>query len=575
MGLECCRPGLFAQTDPEEDCEDIITEPYTYKDMFGVSQDVVITSKGSKSYKIIGPDACTRVRANSGAEKTSYHLAEVTTEEKFGLCIQRRGIEVNTESLIVSILNPFIYNGDFGQATSVGGGIRRILQKKVICDECLKLLNGYITTCACEGVPCNQQTFDCCTQCELKPGGRNPNGTPISDFCSSGSPIYDPDKSHNIDTTYSVIVAGDDQENVAYGKNQQWFVDDVLELTFSLCSAEAAGIDVNDPSKEQEIINFYKEKIMVVSNVDKNANSFFGDKLLTAENYPYTMPTPWPFEVQQGSRVSLTYIKICDYKIKCFSGNSAHIAAKINQKIGTVVQATPLNTNFWFGYRQNYSGCEESQRRPPYIMGDYLEIGGGSVSVENYNVKIKLTGTAQRFYCCSSQLVTDAGGGFSVGILGGSNNYCISLNSVSPPEMQSGIKFDMIFVAQDEYKENICVPPGDGGNPAGELTEVVKIPVMNGYPQFDIYVFDENETPILVKKGYLTLCSPPVRPNRDENIYELGDYEWMTCDQETECESIICDCNFGGGPDFLLGGQPCNVGDELKHIIKMELLKIN
>jgi len=133
----------------------------------------------------------------------------------------------------------------------------------------------------------------------------------------------------------------------------------------------------------------------------------------------------------------------------------------------------------------------------------------------------------------------------------------------------------MIFVAQDEYKENICVPPGDGGNPAGELTEVVKIPVMNGYPQFDIYVFDENETPILVKKGYLTLCSPPVRPNRDENIYELGDYEWMTCDQETECESIICDCNFGGGPDFLLGGQPCNVGDELKHIIKMELLKIN
>lgn len=460
----CCRPdpsqvniepGGIADLSTEEGpvilppaspCDDTIAECYLYQDQFGTVFPVTVSSNATACYNEWGVPY--NIRCDTNRPETYASMSKFL-EQDVGLCYQR---DPPPGVTILSPLAPIASTAWYEYS----------VLEYAVCPDCFDALQ------CCDDDPYPDP-------CVSIPG-----------LCSSE---VDASESYTVETQYSLTdVFGD------------YYIADALEIVFSACYAQAAGLDITDPADFAAIEALYLGKVSVSNINDCTINTGWG--ILPA-----------------------TCLTVCDYTINVFSGDAQDISDRITDRLNPLVTATWLNQYFWFGNRQGCFDCGDGPNvRPPSSTGDYLFVDRIQINVPAFTVSVILTGRSQRWRVCACQKLAP----YSPTPYGIVQNASIGLNTLSPAEYSAGLRYTMARVYEPEGStQSICVDTDFNV----DVPTCLEVP---GYPLNNVY---DPITGILLVPGWnelCGLCTPQTTCNNYPFIYDV-----CGCD-DPECQLIPC-----------------------------------
>jgi hypothetical protein len=521
--LDCCREGLFAGgTDPGAikpppeplPCEDVVNECFAYKDQFGTVQDVLISSplKGCGFEPGVPWNvAC----GDPTAKPDTYYDVNPDFIQRTGLCYDSKPRPTQLTGFNLADRR------SYHRYEQINSYVCPDCPSNVVCN-----CNCYTSGGGGGGGGIGTNPGDC-----LKPCVTNPQ------HCSGE---LEATESYSVETQYKVGVAGAHQ--TTYG-SEIWHREDAFRLKFSLCEAQNAGIDLDDPDA---LFNFYSDKINIISNIRKDI------RFPWEELYNCTVNVGL-YEQPQSAMC----IKICDYEVKVYSGNAGHICEKINGRLNGIVQATGINPYFWFGHRVGCFQCTQTPNEPqPRTLGDDIEIDRGFKDMAAFSYILVMAGVSQRWYVCACQSLTPT----TLPSNGQVRNVSVSSNSLSQAEYGKGLRYSMKNVKTESSETQICTPNG---------SSFVEECVEDGeWPYTDAYVGSD-----LVFEGFSTLCGGMdcIRPRRSCNIYDL-EYNVARCN---EPDNVKCECSPFDGSPMNDTGVICNVYDQLQCVTSGGTILVN
>lgn len=420
---------------------------------------------------------------------------EVTVSSTIKACVDQFGIDWSTRC-------------DHGPPKTVVPMEHGITHKISLTCACCLETNGQCT----ERGPCiefcpneRNQRFFSYINCES-----DPNCIPDGDCCGSESPCetdptscdgtYNPLTTYDVKTCYSVTNCNDDHEQ------------DVLRLVFPCCFATNQGVDCTD---EEQITELFVNNVVKV--VDEIVHTGWGD---------FTVPQ----------------VQVCEYAVNVFSGNAAHIAQRINARIGALVRATgigPWSAFFWFGFRQSCISCpgQGPNDRPPSSFGDGLSVDRAVYNPTNQTIEVYLRASSPRWYICVTQAKKadyDCLGNdnwirtAAISVLGQVVPY--TLHCLSFPEYSAGSRYTMRRVEETtSTTTEICT----------DINFFDTVPLclpQNGFPLDDIYIYPPLSPPILIQAGWHTLCPGMLDPKTKCRCYPYVYSVAPCCPPQTDCE---------------------------------------
>jgi hypothetical protein len=429
-------------------CEDTVAECYTYDDQFGTVNPVKVSSNATGCFNEWGVPYNLRCDTN---RPETYASMSVLMEQDVGLCYDR-----GTHSGVV-ILSPLAPNASLGwyEYTKL---------EYAVCPDCFDALQ----CCAEDPYP---------DPCASIPG-----------LCSSE---VDASESYSIETKYAVNqVLGD------------YYIADALEIVFSACYAQQAGLDITDPADFAAIEALYFGKVTVTNINDCTINTGWGIKPATC-------------------------IEVCDYLINVYSGDAQDISDRITQRLNPLVTANWLNQWFWFGNRQGCFDCGDGPNvQPPASEGDYLFVDRIVINVPAFTVSVILTGRSQRWRACACQKLSP----YSPAPYGIVQNAAVSTNTLSPAEYSAGTRYTMARVYEPAGgTQSICIDTDLNV----DVPTCIEVP---GYPLNNVY---DPISGLLLVEGWNELCGglfclPQTTCNNYPFIYDV-----CPCD-DLECQLIPC-----------------------------------
>ena len=433
---------------PAGPCEDTVAECYTYDDQFGTVNPVKVSSNATGCFNEWGVPYNLRCDTN---RPETYASMSVLMEQNVGLCYDR-----GTHSGVV-ILSPLAPNASLGwyEYTKL---------EYAVCPDCFDALQ----CCAEDPYP---------DPCASIPG-----------LCSSE---VDASESYSIETKYAVNqVLGD------------YYIADALEIVFSACYAQQAGLDITDPADFAAIEALYFGKVTVTNINDCTINTGWGIKPATC-------------------------IQVCDYLINVYSGDAQDISDRITQRLNPLVTANWLNQWFWFGNRQGCFDCGDGPNvQPPASEGDYLFVDRIVINVPAFTVSVILTGRSQRWRACACQKLSP----YSPAPYGIVQNAAVSTNTLSPAEYSAGTRYTMARVYEPAGgTQSICIDTDLNV----DVPTCIEVP---GYPLNNVY---DPISGLLLVEGWNELCGglfclPQTTCNNYPFIYDV-----CPCD-DLECQLIPC-----------------------------------
>lgn len=433
---------------PAGPCEDTVAECYTYNDQFGTVNPVKVSSNATGCFNEWGVPYNLRCDTN---RPETYASMSVLMEQDVGLCYDR-----GTHSGVV-ILSPLAPNASLGwyEYTKL---------EYAVCPDCFDALQ----CCAEDPYP---------DPCASIPG-----------LCSSE---VDASESYSIETKYAVNqVLGD------------YYIADALEIVFSACYAQQAGLDITDPADFAAIEALYFGKVTVTNINDCTINTGWGIKPATC-------------------------IEVCDYLINVYSGDAQDISDRITQRLNPLVTANWLNQWFWFGNRQGCFDCGDGPNvQPPASEGDYLFVDRIVINVPAFTVSVILTGRSQRWRACACQKLSP----YSPAPYGIVQNAAVSTNTLSPAEYSAGTRYTMARVYEPAGgTQSICIDTDLNV----DVPTCIEVP---GYPLNNVY---DPISGLLLVEGWNELCGglfclPQTTCNNYPFIYDV-----CPCD-DLECQLIPC-----------------------------------
>ena len=432
---------------PAGPCEDTVAECYTYDDQFGTVHPVKVSSNATGCFNEWGVPYNLRCDTN---RPETYASMSVLMEQDVGLCYDR-----GTHSGVV-ILSPLSPN-------STAGWYDYTKIEYAVCPDCFDALQ----CCAEDPYP---------DPCASIPG-----------LCSSE---VDASESYYIETKYAVNqVLGD------------YYIADALEIVFSACYAQQAGLDITDPADFAAIEALYFGKVTVTNINDCTINTGWGIKPATC-------------------------IQVCDYLINVYSGDAQDISDRITQRLNPLVTANWLNQWFWFGNRQGCFDCGDGPNvQPPASEGDYLFVDRIVINVPAFTVSVILTGRSQRWRACACQKLSP----YSHAPYGTVQNAAVSTNTLSPAEYAAGTRYTMARVYEpDGGTQSICIDT----DLYVDVPTCIEVP---GYPLNNVY---DPITGLLLLEGWNELCGGLCTPQTTCNNYPFI-YDVCPCD-DLECQLIPC-----------------------------------
>lgn len=326
---------------------------------------------------------------------------------------------------------------------------------------------------------------DCC--------GSTPNCDVDPDFCSS---FEDRFETYNYTTCYSV--------NLCDGQDH---VEDVLHLTFDACFAP--DIVFGSPTAQAEL------------------NEMF----ITGE-YPVVEVTTGPVNTGWGV-FTVPYVRVCDLTTIMFSGNAAHIAAKVNSRIGALVQASgigPWSAFFWFGFRQSCFACPEASpnERPPASFGDTIYVDRVAFINGGAQIRVWLRASSPRWYVCASQRLrsdySTVGDVINCAISAVGTEYPYVLKCLSFPEYSNNFRYTMRRVEEPSSNTSICTDINFYETVAGCQSRV-------GWPLNNIVVGST-----VVQVGWRNLCPGQFEPKSWCYSYPFQYTPALCCPPGEDCE---------------------------------------
>jgi hypothetical protein len=461
-------------TQPQDPCEELIAECYTFKDQFGTvkGSEVVITSTLTGCITTYGVPY--DVRCESSAPKIDIVEVTKAISQEIGPCIPCEQIDG------VYVPPPCSWIA-----------------------SCPEERRQYWTAySSCDDDPNCDPAGDCC--------GNEGNCAQYPPYCDTQ---FDPYNTYEVKTCYSV------QER--YGQDH---IEDILVITFPCCYAVANGVDCLDP---QSVTAFFVNGVVQVE-LEHPVNTGWGQLFAPA-------------------------VKVCDLTVICFSGNAAHIAERINNRMDGWVTASgiaPWSAFFWFGYRQSCLACDSQtpNDRPPFTFGDGLAVDRAEYNSINDTIDVYIVAQTPRYFVCATQEMLmyascDQGAvrQSAISALGSSVPYALDI--ISMPEYAFGQRYTMKSIEQiADAQIQICI--GDFVTIPAPHCEAVY-----GFPQQDVYVYPPGFPPILIQEGYVTLCNQMFLPLSKCNCYP---YEYTLapcCPPQTDCNQwnidhplpVLCD----------------------------------
>lgn len=351
-----------------------------------------------------------------------------------------------------------------------------------------------------------------------------PNCVPDGDCCGSVSPCeedpnycdsyFNPLKTYDVKTCYSLTNCGNDQD------------EDVLRITFPCCFLENNLIACNAENAEQITEFFVNNVVQVLDQVEVN--------------------TGWgPFKVPA--------VQVCDLKVICFSGNAAHIAERINARLGGFIEAHgigPWSAFFWFGLRQSCVLCENGtpNTQPPASGGDQIYVDRAVYNPLNNTVDVFLRATSPRFYACATQSMhaeyETRGPSFDIinaAISATGQSVPFAIQCLSFPEYSFGQRYTMKAIEENPANPTTIICTGWNGQTNQPIYEnVPSCASRSGFPLDNIYIYPPIGPPILVQYGWHYLCGgmndPQTRcysyPFTSALKYEVA----PCCPPDTDCD---------------------------------------
>ncbi len=204
---------------------------------------------------------------------------------------------------------------------------------------------------------------DCCGQ--PSPCDSDPN------YCDS---TYDKEETYSVRTCYSLTNCNDDHS------------EDILELFFDRCFASNRGVNFSAPDLQAQLEALFLGSTGIVQVIDKTVFTGWG---------PFVVPA----------------IVVCGLTVNMFSGNAAHAAMRINNRLGALVQASgigPWSAFFWFGFRQSCVLCpgQGPNERPGASFGDTIYVDRVEWNPATQQIRVVLKAVSPRWYACAAQTMT-------------------------------------------------------------------------------------------------------------------------------------------------------------------------
>ncbi len=349
-----------------------------------------------------------------------------------------------------------------------------------------------------------------CPDCE--PEGDCCGNTPICDdlptYCDS---FEDRFETYDVRTCYSLGSAGCPDH-----------VEDIMTIVFPACFAP--GIDPNAPGAQAALEALFLGPTGIV-HIDQ-------------EN---TVATGW-------GTLGAPKLSVCGLDVVIFSGNAAHVAQRINNRIGALVTASgipPWSAYFWFGNRQSCVLCDwqTPNDRPGYSAGDVLTVDRVAFTNGNQDITVTLVGTATRYYACATQtllvdyswrMTSENTCNAAISALTDSQPFVI--HCLSFPEYSFGERYQMKRIQEYATPDiPICVDIGFYQN-------AKNCEARNGWPLEDITVVIGGETIVLVY-GWESLCPQMPDPR-------TGCYAYPFTYEPAPCCPLGEDCTPGGQWDI-------------------------
>ena len=341
---------------------------------------------------------------------------------------------------------------------------------------------------------------DCC-------GNTTGNCAQVPDFCDTELDRFE---TYDVRTCYSINSTGCATHD-----------EDIMTITFSACFAPEI-----DPESEgaQAALN----------------SLFLGSSGLVHIDQANTVATGW-------GTLDAPKLSVCGLDVVIFSGNAAHIAERINNRIGALVTASgiaPWSAYFWFGNRQSCVACEwqTANDRPGFWEGDTLTVDRVEFTDSNTTITVTLRASSLRYYACASQtLIVDhawrktSANTCNAAISATSavpNNY--ALQCLSFPEYAFGQRYSMKRV--QEYGNGtipICVA-------IGFYQDATDCEARAGWPLEDITV-NIGGVDIVLVYGWDSLCASMPDPRTGCYAYPFVYEVAPCCPAQTDCTQWAID----------------------------------
>ena len=335
---------------------------------------------------------------------------------------------------------------------------------------------------------------DCC-------GSTTGNCAQDPDFCDTEFNRFE---TYDVKTCYSINSTGCATHD-----------EDIMTIKFSACAAP--NIDPGSQGAQAAL----------------NA-LFLGSSGLVHIDQQNTVATGW-------GTLGAPKLSVCGLDVVIFSGNAAHIAERINTRIGGLVSASgiaPWSAYFWFGNRQSCVKCDwqTANDRPGFWEGDTLTVDRVEFTDSNTTITVTLRASALRYYACAAQtLIVDfpwrktSENTCNAAISATSavpNNY--ALQCLSFPEYAFGERYTMKRI--QEYGNGtiqICVDNGF-------YQPATNCEARAGWPLEDITVNIGGNTIVLVY-GWDSLCAQMPDPRTGCYAYPFVYTPAPCCPAQTDC----------------------------------------
>ena len=341
---------------------------------------------------------------------------------------------------------------------------------------------------------------DCC-------GNTTGNCAQDPDFCDTELNRFE---TYDVKTCYSINSTGCATHD-----------EDIMTIKFSACAAP--NIDPESQGAQAAL----------------NA-LFLGSSGLVHIDQANTVATGW-------GTLGAPKLSVCGLDVVIFSGNAAHIAERINTRIGGLVSASgiaPWSAYFWFGNRQSCVKCDwqTANDRPGFAVGDTLTVDRVAFTDSNTTITVTLRASALRYYACAAQtLIVDypwrktSANTCNAAISATSavpNNYV--LQCLSFPEYAFGERYTMKRI--QEYGNGtiqICVD-------IGFYQPATNCEARAGWPLEDITVNIGGNDIVLVY-GWDSLCAAMPDPRTGCYAYPFVYTPAPCCPAQTDCTQWAID----------------------------------